>query len=495
MELVLPKTKYKTYLLYSSGEKEIADTICIYLKHLERQKDSKGRQKDYGPIISKEVTLKENSEFARKIIKSNTLIVIYLISCDFVRAKAEFIRALELFIIEHNCKRIRLLPVLTDGFSITETPFRKIKPINPEGPAFKQIPQGACPNSYTALTLNISSEILSAIERQRKIDEQWQAAQKENTEESYRVFYEKNKLCKYGNLAQAKHYEIMEKRLWKEALEGGELSHYLNYLKKAPLNNHKNKAIVKIIEGEHCEEVIMGDIDKSSNLSFLMERKSRIESDNNIIKSKQKIERQFGKPLEDWIGERSRIETLSNLLGHEIHQVCSKNEIYSFNYFEKYTDTLDRKIKELIKKVESQRGLLAIYVGSFLLFLVLFAPIINDLFDGLLFSVVSDARVIVVSVSIAILTFRAFQIMSMDIRNYEEKRRLLLKKVVELKVSFLINNKVDQSQAILFFNDTDNWIEEKKAKRILDYFYTKKKNNEAEGIKPRVRQVHQLPSI
>lgn len=410
---------------------------------------------------------------AARLITDRTIVLIPLISFEFVLSDFGTFFEESPLLREHNCKRIRIMPILIDPCDLSLTAFQKIDRLESNKIPIRQLGRNAYHNHLQSIVAELSAAILAKADSQSRIDAAWQEAQTEHSAEAYMSFHRKYTISKYGQRSLAAYKQLLERKLWKEALAFNSAEFYLKYLKESPLRQHQNKAITKIVALENDEKVYREDMNNNTNLGILLEYKSKFRETGRLNEVNDKLFEIFSKPINHWTKERPEIKTEANYLNYEIHNKCSPDEAFTFDLFEKVKRDIELNIDSLIKQKITLKESLWVYlaVGTFVLLLLL---MILSWIYAISFSKNTWYFWIVMGLGAYYFSFRGLIRIQRDINKYNEKLAEVRKEFAQLKIAFLTFDKLKQEQVGLYFNNTEEWLAEMDRRNLGYYLFEKK---------------------
>ena len=131
-----------------------------------------------------------------KFNSETTITIICLISHDFMLSEIGMYFENSALYIEHNCRRIRTIPVHLDHCILSNTAFEMIDKLHSNHAPIKSLPQSKYHDNLSSIAKELAILIIRQALQQEKIDQQWAQAKSEHSIEGYLGFYKKYRLSK-----------------------------------------------------------------------------------------------------------------------------------------------------------------------------------------------------------------------------------------------------------------------------------------------------------
>jgi len=185
----------------------------------------------------------------------NITTVVCLLSAGFI--VSEFAQSEDFKkIIRADGKTIKFIPVYIDDLHLDGHSLNKINRIRTNALPLSKLESGLYHKALQLLVIEVSMLMQVANEFERDVEIAWEKAQRTKTIEAYQQVVDKYPEGKYVKKAKKYRDELVEWKIWKNVLLFGDVASLLEYLTNAPLQLHRNKAIVRIISVELKEEVL-----------------------------------------------------------------------------------------------------------------------------------------------------------------------------------------------------------------------------------------------
>lgn len=478
------KKHFQSYIIYAPENNYYKSLLENHLK-LKSKELSIGILKYYD--VKNSALLKRNTS---EIINDTTSIII-LVSFELLSSDFGLSNKIDLLVRANKLKQIKIIPIYIDHANVSNSALRHVNRLYANKiPLYEVDNQGraAFNNHLQILSSEICQHILAAITYDHSIKKDWNESVKKNTIEGYNHFIKKHYYSKYKPFAKTKKDQLIEKDLWKKASKEDKISAYVHYLSSAPLGEHKNKAVIKIVDIESKEEKAREDINTNENLGILFDYKINFRKNGKIDEVNKKIYSVFSKPLDFLLFNETPIKSESKYLQAKIHETCTRDEIFTYHLLKEVIGSVQRGLYNLkhqlidFKKTLFNRTFLLVLIAITMPSLLFYLSI--DLTPYILIG--NGTLLIIVSFILFTSVWNAARLMSKDIRSCDDKLAKIRKKMVELKIAYLINDIKRQGELVLFIYNTEDWLEGKSRKNISSYLQKLSEDQEYNSSNPKL---------
>lgn len=467
---------YNTIVLYAAED-------LRYKEHIERHIKRRNDSKHLGKLLFKPLEALTGHYFSSDSSINNYLVVVCLLSNDFLFSEFGFSRQLKNLRKHHNLKRTPMAPILLEACELSNTPFNGIASFPANAVPIKQLPK----EEYHPTLTKLASEICERIKKQmvwkESMERHWQDAQKADTIADYQFFLDQYPNSLYARRADARRKALVEEKLWKEADSFDNVSFYFQYLTESPLQKYREEALDKIIEIEKDEPLARKEMMKEHHLSMLLDYKLKFRKNGDINAANQRIFETMNTPFTEWLDRPIPENSESNFLELQVFRQCDSNELMTFGLLERFQRGLTANMASLEKRIKKRNWffLPILLLFTLVFFLSLLYWLVPFVFDKWLAIKLFFIYLFVEWIKLAVNAIRS---MAEDYRLIGEKAKDLSRAVTELKISFLTNDPKGRGKSILHLFNAEEWVAEVEGKTLLNYLFPskEKENSRAEDL-------------
>jgi len=421
-----------------------------------------------------------------KYIRQEVDVLVLLLSTSFLATDFGQQHILSNLYKLHYGKTMLLLPILVHPCEVANTPLQRV---------------AIFPSNHLPISSNQWDDVQQALYvaifeikplvsdfkiKKEQLEAAWKEVEQSKSVSTIDNFLNLYPYSKYQNPAKKIRNQALEEQLWSKALLTPTLENLLEYLKSAPLQNHKEEAISKIIKLEEDETIAWQDTETNQAIAFFFDYKSRFPEGQHVGQAEKRLEELLAVPLDKYldpeqmrhIGEEElapqQYETQGYGLTYLAYQTLSPEEMLSYELISEYIERVNQKLSEARYKLSGWWN----YLGALVVFmsLMIAAYLVLSFRNGIQDKTTSDL-VLYMMLPFAIFLGVLYLLLNVkkqvgDDKDFCEKEQSLSEhNNIDLKIAFITHDKKNIRAALLRL-----WNNEKKAdvlneKRILDYLF------------------------
>lgn len=329
-------------ILHSQKDQALAAHVASYINEYKL----KGIINHYREVIVDNVA---KSSLEKERLRKSRDIFFIIASPNFL--KSDFIQStlLKELISNHNLKRNLMIPVFFYQPIEGESGIHRLTRL-------KTNAQTIVFHSHSELhqqLIPIFKELEPLVGQwtlyNEQIDEAWSDTRKAHDYDTYLNFQKNYPLSVYSLQAKAFINDLIEEKLWKEAVSFDKMKYYYEYLANAPHKKYEEACIKKILEIESRQEVAQVDALKNQNIALALDFKGKYDRRNYNADIDKHLFQLFDQPEK----EIQSIETERYFLQHHALKNSSPEETLSLNLSLDYDQHLKGRLRSLIGKLQS----------------------------------------------------------------------------------------------------------------------------------------------
>ncbi|MCG8331599.1 MAG: hypothetical protein MI974_28175 [Chitinophagales bacterium] len=477
-----PPLLYAVFL-YSEKDNNYREELQSYLSLLEKERIF--TKIDYWPVDDLNV---------RRLKKRlpDIDICFCLMSTYFLAAMSKDVAFERYLMGKHQLKHLRVISFLLREWKMEETVFRSSY-ILPEKD--KPLLANVWESGHQAMLYAYNK--LPAIcqdvrERKDEVEAAWSFLQDHKREANYWRFLRKYRFCRYAKQARQELDELVESRLWKNAIRRQTAAAYYQYLREAPLRKHYLEAASLLHAIEESEEMVSKDMVRNDLPSYYLRYKSLFPKGKYQEFAHDKVKGFLKEEplLEEEPQEMVNDDQAFYLLKKAYSALKDDPEgLFSLESYIKYCWAIRVKMTGLVRRLQN----MPFNFISMLMLIIFFEMMLLVFFsmrEGLIDVLTANLRITFFMVIVHMFAFifvrRAYHNIIVDRQFANDAQTLLKRASVLIKASFITNDQRSINQILKVVLMIEEKEKEVSKKGFLDYMIQNRVLESAEEISPQL---------
>lgn len=320
--------------------------------------------------------------------------------------------------------------------------------------------------------------------RKQLIEQAWERAISMNSTKGYQNFLKRFPINPHKQQAEKKYKELLEADLWANALKKNRVSAYLEYLNDAPLQQQAEAAKQNIIDIEASEVAAWQDAINNDEMAFYFNYKGRFSDESKLIVANKEIEEYMKRPLDEFAYSEQEEEqeraiqalraynTESNHLTYLALRQLNSEEQLSLILLMQYIQAMEQKVMDVKKYFERKAANFRTY-AYYILIGVLFFVTLYSLYPKFFINFGNFLKLYLplsLLLVFLIIVFYLVPEVLKDARFCEQKAMTVKQTEVGLKMAFLQYDEKGKREIMTELQYIEKQIKDLKEKSNLAYF-------------------------
>ncbi len=357
-----PSKPCQIYLLYSQKDQPLATQVSSYLNEFKLKEIIY----QFTEVAIEELAI---SGMEQEQIKKSRDLFFIIATPSFL--KSDFAHSLFLkdLLARHHLKRNQLIPIFFYAEEEGAPKLQRLNRLQSNKNTLLFHSQSALHQQLIPIFQELAPIVMDWRRHNQAIDEAWKMTRSINDYDTYLAFQNLHPNSVYALEAKKIIEELVEEKLWKEAIGFDQMKYYYEYLASAPLKKYEEACIKKIQEIESKQETAQVDALKNKNIALALDFKGRFDKKSYSPDIDQHLYQLFDQATL----ENPELQTEAYFLQHKAFQNCSPEEALSLNLSLTYNQQIKARVKRLLGSLQSYRSIYAFgIVACGLIFCFLF---------------------------------------------------------------------------------------------------------------------------
>ncbi len=350
------------YLLYSQKDQPLATQVSSYLNEFKLKEIIY----QFTEVVIEELAV---SGIEQAQIKKSRDIFFIVATPSFLKSDFAHSSFLQDLITRHHLKRNQLIPIFFYAEEAGSNKLQKLNRLQSNQNTLLFHSQSALHQQLIPIFQELAPRVLDWRRYNQELDEAWKMARSIDDYDTYLAFQNIHQHSVYALETKKILEELVEEKLWNEAVSFDQMKYYYEYLANAPLKKYEEACIKKIQEIENKQESAQVDALKNKNIALTLDFKARFDQKAYSPDIDQHLYQLFDQPTAD----NPDLHTETYFLQHKAFQNCSPEEALSLNLSLTYNQQIKARVKRVLGNLQSFRSIYSFgIVACGLIFLGLF---------------------------------------------------------------------------------------------------------------------------